>query len=101
MRYNTQSILIFSDFGHIKDVVGTTRLNRPSLKVTSPESPQKKKAAHQNAMQISGRIQVELLLIFSAVRVMFGKKFLYKYHNDVFVDDDDDAIDYDDNQLTN
>ncbi|XP_052764130.1 regulating synaptic membrane exocytosis protein 2-like [Mya arenaria] len=48
------------DFGHIKDVVGTTRLNRPSLKVTSPESPQQRKAKHQSAMQISGRIQVKL-----------------------------------------
>ncbi|XP_060601574.1 regulating synaptic membrane exocytosis protein 1-like isoform X2 [Ruditapes philippinarum] len=47
------------DFGHIKDVVGTTRLNRPSLKVTSPESPRTQKT-QKNAMQISGRIQVKL-----------------------------------------
>ncbi|KAL4217596.1 regulating synaptic membrane exocytosis [Mactra antiquata] len=47
------------DFGHIKDVVGTTRLNRPSLKVTSPESPRTHKT-QKNATQISGRIQVKL-----------------------------------------
>lgn len=52
--------LFISDFGHIKDVVGTTRLNRPSLKVTSPESPNTQKT-QKNAMQISGRIQVSLL----------------------------------------
>ena len=52
-------ISCFTDFGHIKDVVGTTRLNRPSLKVTSPESPQQKKQQKQHAKQITGRIEVQ------------------------------------------
>lgn len=47
------------DFGHIKDVVGTTRLNQPSLKITSPESPTQANAK-RNTMQVSGRIQVKL-----------------------------------------
>ena len=49
---------MFSDLTHIKDVVGTTRLNRPSLKVTSPGSPQQKKKQMKNVPQIVGRLQV-------------------------------------------
>ena len=38
--------------------MGTTRLNRPSLKVTSPGSPQQKKKQMKNVPQIVGRLQV-------------------------------------------